>query len=868
MCKDTNNFIITHRIIKNLTMVKSLFLMVLLLNIAACSQKYEQDTLINDQPPTASHSDIGTDGRLAVFVSEQLAADIDSNAATLPDGITFTKAFTGDPAFDARHRAAGLHRWYYADYQPEIPRTKALGDIRKIEGIDYMETLPAAELNSIPFNDPNVSFQWHLYNSGTIVNGAVNGCDINVVPVWEQFTAGCQEVIVGVVDSGIQYDHPDLYGIVIPPGADGSRSFLSSTSGHPYDYTPQRHGTHVAGVIAAINNNGVGGCGIAGGSNGTGGVRILDCQAIVTDENDTGDVYSAIVWAADHGAVLLNNSWNSSYDSIDKVPDTTPYYYRTVIDYFVNHAGTDSNGNQTGPMKGGVVFFSAGNKEWNKSQPSMYEKVIAVGATGPAGESSAYTNYGDWVDICAPGGNYSPYSSYNAIIYSTVSGNGYAQMQGTSQAAPMATGVAALLVSHFGGPGFTNSDLKDLLLGGADKETPHKRDIGPTLDAYESFVFKTQTMDSVTDMTASTDKSSATLKWSVGKCGEKYYYAYKVYVANSESQLKGISPFSTPSVLFERTIPMSSVLGSSVSSTFDKLDTCRNYYATAIGYSRSHHYNPDNKVICFRINGSPSVKRIGSGPIQLNHNKQIDIPVVYSDPDGDDLSITLDPGSTACTWTDDGKGNINLHIDASAAAPGYYFVIIKVDDGQKTSRLELKYTINQNSPVKKEEPSIQDIIIKARSYYSLDLSEYFTDADSDPIRYTVNCSNPDIQAVVSEATLSIQGSVFAIGEISLTAGDGYSDPVSHSFRVRIQDDDSGICVSSTVVSDQLLVSCGEPGQAKVTIYGKTGRRVYSKSVYQAPFSPCSIDVSGLAPGAYTVMIEFGNKTRKLTIVKI
>ncbi len=807
-------------------------------------------------------------GRLTVMVSEDLASRLESGTEVLPDGIRLTKAISGDPAFEARHKKAGLHRWYIAEIDENLPVTKAAGSLKGMDGLEYMEIIPETSPDAIPFNDPSAGYQWHLYNDGAFLSGAVRGCDINVTPVWEGFTAGSNTVIVGVVDSGVQHDHPDLDGIVIPAGQSGSKSFLNSEASHPYNYTPQRHGTHVAGVIAAINNNGVGGCGIAGGNDGSGGVRILDCQAIAAIEGDSGDVYSAIVWAADHGAVLLNNSWNLNYDSIDNIPDTTPVLYRTVIDYFINHAGTDSNGNQTGPMKGGVVFFSAGNKEWNKSQPSMYGNVIAVGATGPAGESSTYTNYGDWVDICAPGGNYNPYGNYNAIILSTVSGGGYAQMQGTSQACPMVTGVAALLVSHFGGPGFTNSDLKDLLLGGTDKEKKHSREIGPTLDAMESFVFRDRKMEPVSAMNVSTTKSSATLQWDKGECEDGSYHAYRVFVSDNEAALKGLSPFTTSTAIANRTILTSSVLGSTISATFNQLDSCRNYYATAIGYTRSHHYSPDNGIFCFHINGSPSVKRIGSGPVELTHNGKTNIPVAYSDPDGDELTITVDPGSDACTWTDDGKGNINLHIDASAAAPGYYFIIIKVDDGKITSRFELRYTIFANFPVKKLLPGISDIISSADTPYILDTRNCFSDADGDPIRYAVTCSNPDIQAIVSDGILSIQGSSFAIGEITLSADDGFSEPVSYTFRVRIQDDESGICVSSTVVSDQFLLSCGEPGQAKVSIYSKTGRKVYSDIVYQAPFSPCSINVSGLAPGVYTVIVQFGKGSRKLNIVKI
>ena len=117
-------------------------------------------------------------------------------------------------------------------------------------------------------------------------------------------------------------------------------------------------------------------------------------------------------------------------------------------------------------MKGGLVLFASGNYGFAHDVPAEYAKVLAVGAFGPDGKMPDYSNYGPWVDILAPGGSEAPVDNYEWIL-APLASNNYGLDTGTSTACPMAAGVAALLVSHYGGEGFTVQDLKEALLGGA-----------------------------------------------------------------------------------------------------------------------------------------------------------------------------------------------------------------------------------------------------------------------------------------------------------------------------------------------------------------------------------------------------------------
>ena len=191
---------------------------------------------------------------------------------------SMTRVFPDAGKFEARTREAGLHRWYKVVYDDEVPVTKASADLESLSGVVVVEPVRNIRRTST-FNDPRLPYQWHYYNDGSLDSRHKAGADVNVKPVWENYTTGRPEVIVAVVDGGIDAEHEDLKANYLK-----GKSFVSKQN----KVVPHDHGTHVAGTIAAVNNNGLGVSGLAGGdaANKVPGVKLLSCQIFAVDPND------------------------------------------------------------------------------------------------------------------------------------------------------------------------------------------------------------------------------------------------------------------------------------------------------------------------------------------------------------------------------------------------------------------------------------------------------------------------------------------------------------------------------------------------------------------------------------------------------
>lgn len=485
--------------------------------LISCQQISDKESLALDINPQSKilHTKSGaSENSLLVKFAEVPTQEILNGLCS--NGVqSFEPLFNSVPGKEALEKEIGLDRWYIAHLtgKSSIDNiANAIAENNKVSVVEYNLqmtsgpddlTLPyegslipsKASMSELGFNDPLISEQWNYYNLGdkSIAETAYAGGDINIKDTWRNLTAGDPSIIVAVVDQGVMYSHPDLSANMWvnekeKSGIEGvdddnngyiddiyGYNFVENTADINYDDTEYDtgHGTHCAGTIGAVNNNGVGMAGVAGGTGKGDGVRIMSCQIFSAGYGgETRHTSRAIKYAADNGASVISCSYG--------YPGGT---YLTDGE-FLRMSGAEADAvryfeaSKNNPvLDGGIAVYAAGNDGLPYAgYPGALNDIICVSAFGPDFLPTSYTNYGPGCNIVAPGGDayLPPWQNSKGMIVSTVpnsvSPNGYGYKVGTSMACPHVSGIVALGLSYAKklGKKFSTKDFKTMVISSAN----------------------------------------------------------------------------------------------------------------------------------------------------------------------------------------------------------------------------------------------------------------------------------------------------------------------------------------------------------------------------------------------------------------
>lgn len=491
-------------------------LMVAGLALGSCQETLNEESLnAIDARSKIVHTRSGASATslLVKFSSEPSEAQIQMLAET---GVkSFEKVFPSVPGKEELEKRFGLDRWYSVTIEEghdiEAVALELASD-KRISTVEYdiymepacdrvsypyegQEAATRASMSELGFNDPLLIDQWNYYNLGdkSVATSAYEGGDINVKDTWNTLTAGDPSIIVAVVDEGVAYSHPDLAPNMWVNEAERSGAagkdddgngyvddiygynFVDGTAEINFDGTDYDtgHGTHCAGVISAVNNNGIGVSGVAGGSGKNDGTKIMTCQIFSGNGGGLQTMISkAIKYAADNGASIISCSFGQPGSGFLGDANYTQRNAMEVdaIRYFEATKNNDV-------VDGGIVIFATGNEAAPyASYPGALNDIVSVSAFGPDYLPTHYTNYGPGCNVVAPGGEayLPPWTSYKGMILSTlplkIEPSGYGYMQGTSMACPHVSGIAALGLAYAKklGKKYTLQEFKNMLISSAN----------------------------------------------------------------------------------------------------------------------------------------------------------------------------------------------------------------------------------------------------------------------------------------------------------------------------------------------------------------------------------------------------------------
>ena len=517
-------------------------------------------------------------------------------------------------------------------------------------------------------------------------------------------------------------------------------------------------------------------------------------------------------------------------------------------------------------MRGGIVIFAAGNENTDVSGNS-YEAIFNVASVGADYYRAYYSNYGDWVDISAPGGD----AKKGNQVLSTLPGNKYGKMQGTSMACPHVSGIAALIVSRFGTEGFSPKEVERRMIESAISiQSFNKKYLmgAGLVNAYGAIAGSGGAAPGVpANLSVSAKSNNLHFQVTVPEDADDG-------VPSAIKLFYGTQPFSSASsdLMFATYYLDDQSAGDKLEGVVSGLEFNTRYYVAAAAIDLAGNLSglTDAIPVTTGGNSAPVIEVLSGTSLTIKPHQIGKLSFQVDDPDGHFYNIDLindTPGITLDTLT---RNKPVIVVKGENTASGNYKAKLSVTDiyGANASQA-VSITVLENHPPKVAEQLPDRIFQQGVTTEELPSATYFQDEDGEDLSYNFQISNETV------VNMTYQGGKFFLtpmnygySDVTVTATDIRKESVTQTFRVLVRDGSQDVDIYPNPVQDYLYVRTSEEASANLKLVSVTGATVFEDSLTITPFEPAKVDVRTFPAGVYTVTLDYGGKIISRQIVKL